>query len=512
MQKYTKNKNKKKTSIKSKKTRATQNDDRYFNYQYNLAFDIFNDITIKTELQTTDKYFYWIVSPNYNKHLDTNKYTLIHFLLYCLMRFNEWKQQDLIQKYVLFPINFPTKINFLKNTKYLNLNSFNYLLYLNNFIYYLLEINQSMDIFIKESNLDKWGYNVSIIDINNKPFYNIYFVNRAKTDLAKSVIILSNNYPKEFVDIHLANIKKFINNNRQRLIKANLLTGVYLFTTNHNLKKLDYNNKFFVINDLYIPKCHIEINDIQPIEVYMHLLRKEINFPTQDRLRILANNALKYRNVSQLTKDLNSADVSIKNYNEMIRNIKPLGFDTKTQYRNFIHDIAKIVKTRFNDFTIKSLGSGTTFYSSSPFIEKADRYFSYEQSDIDVNIIPNENFDKYKPELEALSEGKYFFSVGVFVNPLTRSFLGEELMSKFFNKWGPQELGQFPDIYKPIEIDKTILKRHISITITAKKDLFQYFDVIKNNQTCLPNFSTFIKDGKTMSYWNENNEYITEHI
>ena len=41
--------------------------------------------------------------------------------------------------------------------------------------------------------------------------------------------------------------------------------------------------------------------------------------------------------------------------------------------------------------------------------------------------------------------------------------------------------------------------------------MFEYFDIIKNNKTCLTNFSTFINNDE-LSYWNENGILIKEQI
>jgi hypothetical protein len=494
----TKKQGRKQQNLTQKQTIQTSYKLVRFDTQFKLASYIFNDITIKNELQNNKLYFYWIISKKYNEYLASNKYLVIHFLLYCLLRFSEGNLREIIDKYILYPANFPTRINFEISTKYSNYNSFNYLLYLNNFIYHLFETNQSLYTFIKESKITKWGYNVSLININNKPYYNIYYVVKLKTDLAKSAILTSNNYPKYFLEKYISYLESFLKKNINELMEQGFITNVYKFNLTHTL---DFKNKFFIINDLYIPKCHIDIKEEQPIDVYMHLLTKEINYPTIDRLRILSRIALKYRNLDKLENDLVTASISKDNFNDMIRSIKPLGFSNKKQYRNFIHDIAKIVKTRFNNFTIKIIGSGTTFYSASPKPEKADKYYSIHESDIDVNIIPNEDFTHYKSELETLADGQFNVTIGVYVNPLTRSFFGENLMEKFFKKWGPQELGNFPKIYAPVDIDKTILKRHISITITTKRDLFEYFDTIRDNKTCLTNFSTFVTNGNTLSYW-----------
>ena len=181
-----------------------------FDTQFKLASYIFNDITIKKELQNNKLDFYWIISKKYNEYLSSNKYLIIHFLLYCLLRFKDSTSREIIEKYILYPANFPTKINFEVSTKYSNYNSFNYLLYLNNFVYHLFEINQTLYTFIKASKITKWGYNVSLVNVNNKPYYNIYYVVKLKTDLAKSAILTSNNYPKYFLEKYISYLETFL--------------------------------------------------------------------------------------------------------------------------------------------------------------------------------------------------------------------------------------------------------------------------------------------------------------
>ena len=39
--------------------------------------------------------------------------------------------------------------------------------------------------------------------------------------------------------------------------------------------------------------------------------------------------------------------------------------------------------------------------------------------------------------------------------------------------------------------------------------MYYYFDILTQNKTCLPNFAMFINNGNTISYWDENNKYIT---
>lgn len=505
--KQTQKQNKKKHSKKKYSyKRSHSNKIIDFDTEYKLALDIVNDITIEKTTNNKKLDYYWIISKKYNEYLDSSKYRLVHFLIYCLLRFRETPYQPLITQYVNYPLKFSNRINYILTMKYMKYNCFNYLLFLNNFMYYLLETNQYLDTFCEESKPSRWGYNIAKTTINKKPYYNIYFVVKHHEDLSKSNILISNNYPQHFINIYFIKLRYFYKSNQHRFIDYNLLTNVCKFTLTH---KYDYQNKYLLINDLYIPKCHIELYDNQPIDVYMYLLLKEINYPTLDRLRILANIAMKYRNIEQLKEHLKTANVSITDFNEMIRSVKPLGFTSKTQYRNFITDIANIVKTKFNNFTIKVIGSGTTFYSASPKHIKADKFYSNLESDIDINIISNDKLDKYIPELSLLADGKYNTAIGVYVNPLTRTFFGEELMGKFFKKWGPQELGNFPKIYEPVDIDKTILKKPVSITICTKRDLYEYFNIIQENKTCLSNFSTFIRDGKTISYWDDE-KYITE--
>jgi len=221
---------------------------------------------------------------------------------------------------------------------------------------------------------------------------------------------------------------------------------------------------------------------------------------------------VKYRNIEQLKTDLSNANVNINDFNDMIRNIKPLAFSTKTLYRNFITDLAKIVKTKFKKFTLKVIGSSTTFYSASPIAIKINKYFSVSDSDVDINIIPNEDFSKYIPELENLNTEKIDTTKGVYVNQLTRDFFGENIMDPFFKKWGPNELLEYVvHRYPHVDIEKTLLKRHVSITLSTKVNMFEYFDYIKNNKTLLTNFSTFINNDE-LSYWNENGILITQKI
>jgi hypothetical protein len=474
-----------------------------------LANDIFNSLSVnKIEMQN-DKDFYWIISKKYNDILDNRKFQITHFLLYCLMRFNDWEYKPIIEKYITFPINFPINIKF--NTKYTKYNSFNSLLYLNNFIYHLLETNQTIETFIKESSTQRWGYNVSIVKINEKSYYNIYFVIKTINIIITKILFI-NTYPILPVNNYIDNLKYFIRNNKKILNDNNLLTSVYKFNLEY---KLNYKNKFIIMNDLYIPNGYLELNTPINIDIIKYLVYKEINFPTPERINRLAHIFLKYRNVDKLSEDLHTAKISINNFNDMIRSIKPLCFKTQEIYRTFINDIAKIVKTKFQNFTIKVLGSSTTLYSASPSFDKENKIYSPTDSDIDVNIIPNEDFDFYKSNLHTISTLKYNANtnIGVYVNPVVRDFFGEELMQPFFNKWGPQELTPWDDnLYIQKAKNKTILKRHISITMSTQKDMFQYYDVIKNNKTCLANFSTFIRDGKTISFWNENNEYITHTL
>jgi hypothetical protein len=244
------------------------------------------------------------------------------------------------------------------------------------------------------------------------------------------------------------------------------------------------------------------------------LVYKDINYPTKERLTKWAYVFRKMRNPQLILMDLERTGVSKNDYNDMIRGIKPLCFTTRIQYRNFVKDIAKIAATKFKNFTIKMFGSSTSFYSTHPSIKKKDKTFSITESDVDLTIIPNEDFEHYKPELENLNTLKYNIAQGLYGNALTRDFFGEEIMNKLFKKWGPQEFEPLvpQNKYEHIPKDDTILKRSISITLSSRIDMYDYFDIIKENKTCLPNFSTFIRDSKKLSYWNENNDLITEDL
>ena len=477
--------------------------------QLSLANDIFNSLSVnKLEMQN-DKDFYWIYSKKYNDILDNRKFQVVHFLLYCLMRFNDWEYKSIIEKYITFPIFFPIKIKF--NTKQTDINSFNSLLYLNNFIYYLLETNQSLETFIKGSSNDRWGYNASIVKINDKEYYNVYFVIKT-TNIIITKTLFSHTYPILPLNNYIDKVKEFVKNNKYLLKDEKLLTSVYEFNLDY---KLNYNNKFIVMHGLYIPNGYLELNTPIDTDIVKYLVFNEINFPTPERVNKLANIFLKYRNVDKLLEDLHTTKVSINDYNDMIRSIKPLCFKTQKQYRKFINELANIVKTKFKNFTIKVLGSSTTFYSASPSFDKENKIYSPTDSDIDINIIPNEPFDFYKTNLNMISSIKYDanINIGVYINPVVREFFGEELMQPFFCKWGPQELTPWPDdIYVQKTKNKTILKRHISITMSIKKDMFQYYEIIKNNKTCLANFSTFVSNGNKINYWDENNEYITKTL
>jgi hypothetical protein len=306
-------------------------------------------------------------------------------------------------------------------------------------------------------------------------------------------------------------LKIFIKVNKEYFINKKILTSVFRFNLEH---KLDYNNKFSIINGLYIPNCYIDPKIPIDNEIIRSIIYKEITYPTPDRIDKMIYIFNKYKNVEQLMNHLSIANVSVNDFNKMMQSIKPLGFKNKEQYRKLVLDVARIAKTKFKNFTIKFLGSSTTFYSANHMPEKLEKFFSYENSDIDINIIPNENFDDYKKQLNISSDiNNYIISIGVYVNPLVRDFFGETIMKKFFNKWGPQELEPWPsDIYEQVDINKTIMKRHISITLSTKQDMFQHYDIIKDNKTCFSNFSTYVRDGKTISYWNEHNEYITKTL
>lgn len=492
--KYKSNKTLKKTS-KNKKTFE----------DFNLATEIFENITLKKEQYKNDKYLYWIISKKYNHYLDNAKYTITHFLLYCLLRFHNSPYKELINNFANFPTNFPTNISFRHSSKYKYI-SFNYLLYLINFIYFLLENNLTVKNLTSGHMMQ--GYNISIDKTND--IYNIFFVNQNK-------IIINNRYPVNKVNNYIQNIKLYITKNYSFLIDNNLLSNIIQFYNNH---KLDFNNKFIIVDKLYIPKCHINLYESFTNDIMENLLQYEIPYNRVAQRQKITNVFNKLRSVDTLKKDLETANVSVNDYNDMIRSIKPIPFKNKQQYRNFIKELVAIISTKLQNYTIKIIGSSTTFYSANPKNDKVNKVFD-EQSDIDVNIIPNENIDIHKPLLENM-EGidkdalGYISNFNIYVTSILINFFGENIMQNFFDKWGPkqtkgdsnEQLGISADIKK----SKTILKHNISITMSTKKDMYDRFDIIRNNKTCLSNFASFIQNGTVIHYWNENNQLIIEHI
>lgn len=492
----------KNSSIKSKFKTKRYSRISDFVYQFNLAEDIVQHIQIKEETKN-DKLNYFVTSnkQSYNSIIISPKYTITHFLVYCILRFHKHKHLNLIHKYINHPILFPTRSSLLP--------SFNKCMYLSNFIYNLLENAITLQTFIKYSKPSNWGYNI-FIDPGN--LYHLNYTIPQK-DLAFSKTLVNETYSAKVVLKYLEIITNFFKSNYNLCKINNLLSDTYIFYHEH---KLDFNNKYILHKPtgLFIPKCHHEIYESLSESILENLLYKEIHFPASSMLRQTAYIFKKYRNPEQLAVDLENAGVTKTDFNDMIQSIKPLGFSSKKQYRQFIKDLARICATKFRNFTIKNLGSSTTFYSTHPNIKKKDKYFSLQTSDIDLNIIPNEDFENYKSELEKLNTMNYDNTHGVYINAITRDFFGEDLMSKFFKKWGQQEFEPSvpKDKYEHVELEHTILKRSVSVCLTTKKDLLDFFHIIKENKTCLPHFSTFIRNGKTLSYWNEHNKLITEDL
>jgi hypothetical protein len=207
----------------------------------------------------------------------------------------------------------------------------------------------------------------------------------------------------------------------------------------------------------------------------------------------------------------------------MISKTKPLVFKSKSQFREFIYDIAKVVLTKFNNFTILCIGSATTFYSINPHKKKLNTFFS-PSSDLDINIIVNENFNHHKQLLDKLNyhdnhnernnTDLHKIIYAIYPNYVTRQFFDENIMHSFFQKWGPQNIITQHNIpeFTHVDINNTILKRNISLVITIKPDIYDFPDIIYNNKTCFPIYATFIKNGDTLSYWDENNKYVTQNI
>jgi hypothetical protein len=394
----------------------------------------------------------------------------------------------------------------------------------------VLEYNYSIEELLNDSKINKWGYNILKIDISGNNFYNIYYVIKNKGDVALYKTLINIIYPANLVDRYLNQVRHFINQNMVFMNQHKYLTSIYIF---YNCHKFDYKDKFLFIRGLYIPKCNIDNdNDIEYNEksntqtkrqydnncpklaqiddnVIDSILYKETNYPIPDILNKMTYIFHKYRNINQLEKDLEIANIKKKDFNNMMRSIKPLCFSSKSLYRKFIQELATIICTKLSNFTIKIFGSTTTFYSANIKPEKKDKFYNDETSDLDICIISNENIDRYIPILDA-SDIEITKTSGLYPNHKVRELFGDKIMTPFFNKWGPQTL-KFHE-YDESTYKSTILKRGIGIVIAKKINLFDYPDIINENKTCFSNFSTFIKNGKTLSYWDEHNKLITEYI
>ncbi len=493
--------------------------------QFNIAHKIFSTIEIESKIHNNYEYYY-IVNKLYDDYLNFKKYDITGFLLYCMLRFEEWKHKKNIDEFINFPARFPMKGYIATTDTCNNLNSFNKLLYLNNFIYHVLEYNNSIEQVINESKLNKWGYNISKIDIAGNNFYSIYYVIVHKGNVELYHTLINIIYPANLVDKYFNKVKHFVRQNIKYMNQQKYLTSVYLF---YNCQKLNYKDKFIFINGLYIPKCNIEYNLSLSHNTYNNLisnnictnliniddkvidsiLYKETNYPRPDVLNKMTYIFHKYRNIKQLEKDLIDANITKKDFNDMMRSIKPLCFSNKLLYRKFIKELVSIICSKLNNFTIKIFGTTTTFYSANVKPEKKDKFYNTKTSDIDVCIIPNENIDKYIPFLET-DNIEITKTTGIYTNHKVRELFGDKLLIPFFNKWGPQTL-KFHE-YDDSIYNSTILKRGIGLVIAKKINLFDYPNIINENKTCFSNFATFIKNGKTLSYWNENNKLITESI
>lgn len=481
------------------KSKSVSKNNKSIYYYLAQAKKIFDTIEIETELKNENTQYY-ITSTKYNEELCNNNYNITHFLIYCMLRFNNTKFKDIITHYIQIPIAFP-----LNNTKK---QSFNKCMNLCNFIYYLLEYNFTLNEILKYSSHKKiWKYNLTIDKQFNK--YNLFYIipsQNIKTIKITAYSTYQLNNTKTYVEL----ILNFIKTN-YIILKDNKLTSNILdFYQTH---KLNYKDKYLYIDGYYIPRCHYNIDEELKKNVIQTLLYKEIAYPTESIIKAAAYVLEKYRNIKQLEHDLNIANITKHDFNDMITCKKPLIFKSNNQYRNFIKDITKIILTKFKNFTLLCYGSSTTFYSLTPRPHKIDTFLN-ENSDIDLKLIINENFDHYKAQLDSLSNSNNVDLRFVYPNIILRLFFDEPLMHKFFNKWGPQDFGVEEDYnkFQYIDKNKTILKRNVSIVLSIQSNIYDFENIIKDNKTLFPNYTTFVRNGKTLSYWNEHNEYITENI
>ena len=144
---------KKSSKTKNYKTLSTK-----YNQLFSFCNNIFNSIKFEKEVKY-ERDFYYIISDKYNYELSSTTPTVKDFILYCLLRFKDKDYKQLLNAYILNPVNFPMNGYYAINNKFGKYNTFNYFFYLHNLLYECIEQGKTLPQIIKESKTTKIGYN-----------------------------------------------------------------------------------------------------------------------------------------------------------------------------------------------------------------------------------------------------------------------------------------------------------------------------------------------------------------
>tara|TARA_B110000208_G_scaffold192028_1_gene261929 strand:- start:5745 stop:7568 length:1824 start_codon:yes stop_codon:yes gene_type:complete len=218
---------------------------------------------------------------------------------------------------------------------------------------------------------------------------------------------------------------------------------------------------------------------------------------------IFVNNYLK-RMSPQLLIDLNTTGVKLKDYNEMVTKIKPLGFSDNPQWVRLCTDLMvaaniklknyvmgsklskkikdKMIKqlTENTAYTLVFTGTSTTFYSENP--HKTNHFFNTGgnfTADIDVAIAFKSEFRQnilpiIMPHENYPSINKFLHAQQISMTD-TYNILG---LNKFSLKWGPYEHFTPTKTLMQKLLKNSILKRNVNII------MLRIDDTLTHNSLC----------------------------
>ena len=232
---------------------------------------------------------------------------------------------------------------------------------------------------------------------------------------------------------------------------------------------------------------------------------------SRDRATILAENFLrKALRKGNILQDLQTANVSLNDYNKMVIKEKPLGFSDKDEYIRCMEDLMRAIDKSLKgyiDSKISNLGekinlnqqvdqkklykliltgTSTTFYSENP--QKPGNYFdNNKKSDIDIAVRFNPEFREKIIQLLPVEANPSSLSAQQYGMSDTASFLN---LYKFYTGpnydgnggWGPhdycgidkqRDLNNYlvnsnqgsSSLQQQTLIDNSILKREIGVII-----------------------------------------------